>query len=112
MFNQASADDIALQDLDESEDNIPMSRNLNILPQSVDPFNQFNSPKHNSSEEEPSFYEDQFNFNPSEGMFKESPEEVREELKEQIEVKVDNPFDKKAQGINFIARNKQMLAQK
>jgi len=37
---------------------------------------------------------------------------VREELKEDVEVKVENPFDKKVSGINFIARNKQMLAQK
>jgi hypothetical protein len=37
-------------------------------------------------------------------MFKESPDN-REELKEEVEAKVET-LDKKASGVNFIARNK------
>ena len=42
-------------------------------------------------------------------MLKESPEghqEALEETKEAVENKVENPFEKKISGKNFIARNK------
>ena len=76
------------------------------MPQ-VDPFNQMIQQAEQSSEEEqePSFYESEFSLKQSDGMFKESPD-AREELKEEIEAKIETPTDKKVSGVNFIARNK------